>query len=153
MQYRLYQPGDFDELYAIEEICFKAPERFSRGYMRQLVESTDTATWMAGESGSMAGFAIVEWSEQPDGVAAYIPTIEVLPEWRGKGIGAALLLRLEESAAGHEAFALWLHVDAENATAIHLYERSGYRKSGRAEHFYARNRPAAIYVKHLTREV
>lgn len=152
MRYRLYQPGDFDDLYDIEETCFKPPERFSRSYMRQLVRSADSATWIADDSGRMAGFAIVEWSEQPAGTIAYIPTIEVLPEWRGQGIGATLLERLEESAMDHNSVALWLHVDAENANAIRLYERSGYRESGRAEHFYARNRAAAIYVKRLIRE-
>ena len=30
MNYRLFEPDDFDELYAIEEMCFQPPLRFSR---------------------------------------------------------------------------------------------------------------------------
>jgi ribosomal protein S18 acetylase RimI-like enzyme len=149
MQYRLYQPEDFEKLYAIEEICFQRPLRFTRRYMRRLTDAPDTATWMAERNGDLTGFAILEWAEQVSGVVAYIATIEVLPEWRGQGIGAALLQRLDESAVGQNAIAIWLHVDAENAKAIQLYERSGYVYSGRAEHFYERNRPAGIYVKSL----
>ena len=37
MLYRLYQPGDFAALYAVEELCFEPPFRFSRAYMRQLI--------------------------------------------------------------------------------------------------------------------
>lgn len=117
--------------------------------MRQLIAGPDSATWIAEQNDSMTGFAILEWGQRPAGVVAYIATIEVLPENRGQGIGAELMRRLEGSAHAERAVAIWLHVDAENATAIRLYERLGYRENGRAEHFYARNRPASIYVKNL----
>ena len=153
MHYRLYHPDDFDSLYAIEEVCFKPPERFTRRYMRQLVASANSATWIAEQNGEPTGFAILVWAQQLAGIVAYIPTIEVLPAWRGQGIGAELLHHLENSAVAQSAIAVWLHVDAENSPAIRLYERSGYGNTGRADHYYARNRPASIYVKHLDREL
>ena len=149
MHYRLYEPADFHDVYAIEEVCFQHPYRFTRRYMRQLVASRNSATWIAEQNTEMTGFAIVEWTEQASGVIAYIATIEVLPRFRQHGIGAELLRRLEGSANAERAIAIWLHVDMENAAAIRLYERLGYQSSGRAEHFYARNRSAAIYVKDL----
>ena len=149
MHYRLFEPDDFDDLYDIEEVCFQQPERFTRRYMRRLIGSPSSATWIAEVNAKMTGFAIVEWAEQGNGVIAYIATIEVLPEFRKLGVGAELLRRLEGSANAERAVAVWLHVDMENAAAIRLYERLGYANSGRAENFYARNRPAAIYVKHL----
>jgi ribosomal protein S18 acetylase RimI-like enzyme len=149
MNYRLFQPDDFHDLYAIEEVCFQPPQRFTRRYMRQLLDSPEAATWIAEQGQIMTGFAILEWSQQVTGIVAYIATIEVLPEYRGKGIGAELLRRLEGSANAERAIEVWLHVDAENAPAIHLYERSGYHKSGRVDHYYARNRSAVVYVKTL----
>lgn len=149
MHYRLFEPADFHELYAIEEVCFQPPERFTRRYMRGLIGSANSATWIAEENGKMMGFAIVEWAEAASGTIGYIATIEVLPEFRKLGIGAELLRRLEGSANAERAVAIWLHVDMENAAAIRLYQRVGYANSGRAENFYARNRPAAIYVKRL----
>ncbi|MBS1802841.1 MAG: GNAT family N-acetyltransferase [Acidobacteria bacterium] len=149
MHYRLFEPADFHDLYAIEEVCFQPPYRFARRYMRQLISSANSATWIAEEDQAMKGFAIVEWSQQGNGVIAYIATIEVLPEFRKLGVGAELLRRLEGSANAERAVAIWLHVDMENASAIRLYERLGYQNSGRVEDFYARNRPAVMYVKHL----
>jgi len=149
MRYRLFEPADFHDLYAIEEVCFQPPYRFTRHYMRHLIASPNSATWVAEQEGNMRGFAIVEWAPQTSGVAAYIATIEVLPELRKHGVGAELLRRLEGSANAERAIAIWLHVDMENASAIRLYERLGYQNSGRAEHFYARNRPAAMYIKRL----
>lgn len=149
MHYRLFEPADFHDLYAIEEVCFQPPYRFTPRYMRQLIASANSVTWIAEEAQAVMGFAIVEWSQQANGVIAYIATIEVLPEFRKLGVGAELLRRLEGSANAERAVAIWLHVDLENASAIRLYERLGYQNSGRVEDFYARNRPAAIYVKPL----
>ncbi|HXS75128.1 MAG TPA: N-acetyltransferase [Terracidiphilus sp.] len=149
MLYRLFEPADFHDLYAIEEVCFQHPQRFTQRYMRQLIASPNSATWIAEIDAKLTGFAILEWAQQISGVVAYIATIEVLPEFRSEGVGAELLRRLQGSANAERAISIWLHVDIENASAIRLYERLGYQSSGRAEHFYARNRPAAIYVKHL----
>ena len=149
LQYRLYQDGDFPRIYAIEELCFKPPLRFGRGMMRQLVDSSVTATWIAEEDSTMLGFAIVEWTREPDHITAYIPTLEVRPEQRRRGIGAELLGRLEASATDAGAALIWLHVDAENDPAIRLYHAAGYQRSGRHEHYYARYRAAEIYMKAL----
>ena len=56
--------------------------------------------------------------------------IAVVPNARGKGIGAALLDALTERARaeGHEAISL--SVDRENAGAIALYERYGFERVG-----------------------
>jgi ribosomal-protein-alanine N-acetyltransferase len=149
MQYRLYKPEDFDALYALEVVCFESPFGFSRRTMRALVQRLDSATWIAEEEGRMAGFAIVEWAQRKSGVTAYIQTIEVAPEARGRGVGGELLARIEDSA--HEAGAqlIRLHVEAANAAAIRLYEARGYRCEGRRENFYPEGRAALIYQKLL----
>jgi ribosomal protein S18 acetylase RimI-like enzyme len=153
MLYRLYTPDDFASLYAIEEVCFQPPFRFGRRYMRKLIESPTAATWIAEKDGRMAGFAIVEWTQHVGGVNAYIPTIEVVPVWRGQGVGAELLRRIESSARGASALWIWLHVDAENAAAIRLYEANGYQNAGREEDFYSLGRAALIYGKPLGAEL
>lgn len=149
MKYRLFESEDFDDLFAIEEVCFQPPHRFARSYMRQLVEWPDTATWVAEEDGQLAGFAIVEWSQQVGGLAAYIQTIEVLPQQRGRGAGAELMRRLEGSANAEGAAEIWLHVDETNMAAIRLYCAHGYVNAGRTENYYARGRAAEIYIKRL----
>jgi ribosomal-protein-alanine N-acetyltransferase len=145
--YRLYEPEDFAALYAIEEVCFHPPHRFSRGYMRQLIRQPDAATWIAEDGARLCGFGLVEWELGRDGVTAYVQTLEVVPEARGTGVGGELLRHLEGSACAAGAETIWLHVDAENAGAIRVYERHGFRLGGREEGYYGRGRAALIYAK------
>ena len=153
MLYRHYQPADFAALYALEELCFEPPIRYSRDWMRKLIANPNSATWIAednaDETKTMAGFAIVEWTTMPKGTIAYIQTIEVHPASRRRGIAAELLRRVEASAHAVGAKSIWLHVDVENAAAIQLYRSRGFAQKGREEHYYARHRPAFIYARPL----
>lgn len=155
MLYRPYQPGDFAALYALEELCFQPPIRYSRAWMRKLIANPNSATWIAeknaGENKTMAGFAIVEWTALPKGTVAYIQTIEVHPASRRSGIAAEFLRRTEDSSRAAGARSIWLHVDVENAAAIQLYRSRGYAQRGREEHYYARHRAALVYSKLLAR--
>lgn len=149
MLYRSYKPEDFDALYAIEERCFEPPFRFDRAYMRQLVGNKNAATWVAEEDGRMQGFAIVHWAQRKQVLAAYIETIEVLPEARGQGAGSQLLRRIESSAQLAGATQIGLHVEVANAAAIRLYEARGYLRVGRKENYYPLGRAAFLYRKRL----
>jgi ribosomal protein S18 acetylase RimI-like enzyme len=150
--YRLYARSDFLQLYAIEEICFQPTFRFGRKYMQQLVNSPGAATWIAMDGDRMAGFAIVEWRRKAAGTVAYIQTIEVAPDWRGQGIGAELLRCIEGAARAAGAQTIWLHVDAENAAAIRLYQAHGYLYEARKENYYALGRAALTYSMPLKAE-
>ena len=117
--------------------------------MRSVVAREDAATWVAEEGGAMAGFAIVLWEEARNAIVAYIETLEVKPELRGKGVGGELLLRCEESATVAGAGLIWLHVDAENEAAIGLYIGHGFERQRRVERYYPQGRAAEVYVKRL----
>jgi ribosomal protein S18 acetylase RimI-like enzyme len=147
--YRQYTPEDFAALYGIEEVCFQPPFRFGRKYMRQLVNSSTAATWVAEVEGRMAGFAIVEWTPATGQKMAHLQTIEVAPEYRGQGIASELLRRTEGSARAVGAEEIQLHVDAENAGAIRIYQVHGYLYQGREENYYALGRAALIFGKSL----
>jgi ribosomal protein S18 acetylase RimI-like enzyme len=150
VEYRLYRREDFAALYAIEELCFAPPMRFSRAYMRKALERAAGVAWVAHDEGRLRGFAIAEWGTGDEGVAAYLLTLEVLAEERGQGVGSALLRGVEASAAAAGAGVLWLHVDAENAAAIRVYEARGYALRSREDGYYGRGRAALVYAKALT---
>lgn len=149
MVYRLYRPEDFDPLYAVEEVCFEPPFRFSRSTMHELLRSSHAVTWIAEDDGRLEGFAIAEWAQEAGLTVAYISTIEVLPQKRRSGAGSELLRLIEQSAQDAGARLIWLHVDEENAAAIRLYEAHGYHREGREADFYPRGRTALIYAKPL----
>jgi ribosomal protein S18 acetylase RimI-like enzyme len=150
--YRLYTEEDFAPLYAVEEVCFLPPLRFSRRQMRRLIHASNAVTWIAEQDGLMCGFAVVEWMRERRGVVAYVQTIEVAPERRGQGVGGELLRRVEGSARAAGTQEIWLHVDAGNAAAIRLYEANGYRIEGRRENYYPPGRAALICLKALGNE-
>jgi ribosomal protein S18 acetylase RimI-like enzyme len=150
VEYRLYQLDDFPQLYALEELCFQPPDRFSRRYLRSLVSRANAATWIAEEDGCLTGFAIVVWAQRKSEITAYIQTIEVAPETRRGGVGRELLRRLEASVQTAGAALIWLHVEATNAAALHLYEAQGYRCQGRRENYYPEGRAALIFAKPLS---
>jgi ribosomal protein S18 acetylase RimI-like enzyme len=153
VKYRLYKPEDFVALYALEEVCFLPPFRFGRAYMRSAVGRKSAATWIAeDEDGAMVGFAIVHWENRRGGVRAYLETLEVRPDLRGKGAGGELLRQCEESAREAGAEVMDLHVDAENGAAIRLYRAHGFELIGRVEGYYPEGRAAEVYAKRLTRD-
>jgi ribosomal-protein-alanine N-acetyltransferase len=149
MLYRLYRTGDFPQLYAIELACFQPPFRFGPRTMRQLVGCLDSATWIAEEDRQMAGFAIADWTQDAGQTVAYIQTVEVAPNHRGRGIASELLRLIESSARAAGAQVLWLHVAEQNAPAVRLYRAHGYLCQGREEDYYAPGLPALVYVKSL----
>ncbi len=153
MQYRLYHPADFEQLYAIEEACFDSVLRFDRRYMKQLTERASSATWTAewgeGESRRLAGFVIVEWTRMLRGIVAYIQTIEVDHAFRRHGVARELIGLAESSARKAHASYMWLHVDETNEAAIALYRACGYERHGSHPRYYQNGHGAEIYAKPL----
>ena len=120
--------------------------------MRQLIRQPNAATWIAEQDGRICGFGLVEWTREAREMVAYIQTLEVSPEVRGQGVGGELLQRIETSARIAGAAAIRLHVDAENAGAIRVYERQGHKLRGREADYYGRGRAGLIYAKPLRAE-
>jgi ribosomal protein S18 acetylase RimI-like enzyme len=53
----------------------------------------------------------------------------VLPEWRNKGIGRGLVRLVKDTVTKKETFAkITLDVSPTNNSAIHVYEKSGFKK-------------------------
>lgn len=63
--------------------------------------------------------------------------VSVAPEWRGRGVGTALLGRLVEWAGASDVIRrVELEVYAHNAPAIHLYRKFGFAEEGRRRSAY-----------------
>jgi ribosomal protein S18 acetylase RimI-like enzyme len=56
----------------------------------------------------------------------YISNVAVYPEFRGKGIGKALMLKAEELAGQRGARRVALDVEKDNENAIRIYKKLGY---------------------------
>ncbi|MFC5863382.1 GNAT family N-acetyltransferase [Acidicapsa dinghuensis] len=144
---RLFVAEDFKAVCAIEEQCFAPPVRFSKRLICELTTSELCRTWIGVADGIVCGFAIVALMDEDDADAAYVWTIEVLPEYRGLGVARKLMERVEESARRAEKLRIALHVEETNTAGIALYERCGYRSVATAKHFYGRNQHGFRYEK------
>ncbi|HEX5004014.1 MAG TPA: ribosomal protein S18-alanine N-acetyltransferase [Gemmatimonadales bacterium] len=80
---------------------------------------------------------------------AEVLNLAVVPEYRGRGLGAALLdagLAAVSARGGSEIF---LEVRASNAVAQALYARRGFRTAGRRRGYYRRPDEDALVLRLL----
>ncbi|MHC8561067.1 GNAT family N-acetyltransferase [Streptomyces albidoflavus] len=77
--------------------------------------------------GARAGHVWVSSGQaEPDVPGAYVFDVEVRPEFRGRGLGRALMLLAERAALGAGYGVIGLHVFADNTRARRLYDSLGY---------------------------
>jgi ribosomal protein S18 acetylase RimI-like enzyme len=77
---------------------------------------------------------------------AWIATVAVIPEYRGMGIGSALLKACEEKITVNR---VRLCVRMSNDVAIRLYEKFGYVKVGEWTRYYQDGESALVMEKKL----
>jgi ribosomal protein S18 acetylase RimI-like enzyme len=101
--------------------------------------------WVA-EADGVRGFATVEYEPWHQRLVLWFLYIE--PAWRRRGVGRALLERVE--AYGREAGAthVWLETSNVNVPGVAAYERLGYALCGADRLYYGAYMPdeTAIYL-------
>jgi ribosomal-protein-alanine N-acetyltransferase len=98
----------------------------------------------AADDGRLVGFIAGDLRQAQN--LAWIATIGVLPEYRGQGIGSALLRACEERI---ELPRVRLNVRISNEGAIRLYKNKGYRDVGAWPKYYQDGEDALIFEKEL----
>lgn len=99
------------------------------GRLQRLLAQEDVVALVAGSPA--VGLAVLSlrsnvWYDGPVGV---LDELYVVPEWRGRGTGAALLEAAEQVVQRREGAVLEINVDGDDAGARRFYERHGYRNS------------------------
>ena len=77
---------------------------------------------------------------------AHITNIAVLPEYRGKKLGAALLEKMIEIAKNHDVTLMTLEVRVSNVVAQKLYEKFGFQIGGLRKNYYTDNQEDAYVM-------
>ncbi|HEU4630781.1 MAG TPA: ribosomal protein S18-alanine N-acetyltransferase [Gemmatimonadaceae bacterium] len=96
-----------------------------------------------GAAEPVLGYAVA-WFVVGEGEVA---NIAVHPEWRGQGIGAALLDDVLAAAALHDVTAVFLEVRESNEPARSLYTSRGFRQVGRRRNYYRAPREDALLLR------
>ena len=120
---------DFNHLEAIDWTYARG-----EGALRQLLGQSELGfVGLARREGAACGYFVLtfgydlEWN----GRDAFLTELYLVPEARGQGLGRHLLLEAEAQAEARGAKALHLVVRPENAAALALYLRTGFRESER----------------------
>lgn len=143
---RMAGSGDLDALMALEEASF-AMDRLSRRAMRYALRSPAQVVLAAWRGQKLAAAAIFGF--RAGSFQARLSSIAVAGDQAGKGVGRALLQAAEDIAIQRGARAMRLEVRADNSAGIALYERTGYRLSGRTEDYYEDGTAALRFIKDL----
>lgn len=121
---RAARPSDLEALVALEEGVF-AYDRVSRRQYRRHLTSASVLLRVAVEHGHLVGCGMVFLRTGTRVARLY--SLAAAPVARGRGVAARLLATLERAARGRGCTRMRLEVRTDNAAAIALYERQGYR--------------------------
>jgi ribosomal-protein-alanine N-acetyltransferase len=124
-----------DELYSIEFTCF-GKEAFTKQQIAYLLTDYNSIGLTAKIDGEIAGFIIASIYAEKKSLAGHILTIDVVPQYRRKGVGSSLMKAVEDIFRKKNVRTSHLEVREDNSTAVKLYEKLGYRKIGKLKNYY-----------------
>ena len=128
------------QMVELEKICFSLP--WTADMIRSELNNPSCLYLAAVDGDTLVGYIGVQ-TVLDEG---YINNVAVRPEYRRKGIAAALIsLLINEARAIGLAF-MTLEVRESNAPAIALYEKLGFTTVGRRKNDYEKPREDAILM-------
>lgn len=146
LQPRLAIAADADALVELEQQVFSG-DRLSHRRFRHFIRSELSELWCLEEQGKLLGYALVLFHRGTSLARLY--SLAVAPSARGRGLGQLLLEHVEQQAVIRHVLFMRLEVRLDNQAALHLYERCGYHKLRRLEHYYDDGADGWRLEKHL----
>lgn len=133
--------GDSAALFEIESECFSVP--WSESALFEALKDEKYIFLSAVSGGKTVGYigAFCVLDE------VYITNIGVLGDYRKQGIGEKLMREALNESRGRSAAFVTLEVRVGNSPAVALYEKLGFKLSGRRKDFYEKPKEDAyIYT-------
>lgn len=121
-----------DAVVNIEEACFSVP--WSYESFVWAMQNENNYFVVAEEDGTVMGYAGLCFVLDEGDVV----NVATLPEYRRRGVGAALVSDIIEFAKKKGIKSLMLEVRESNAGAIALYEKFGFVKIGTRKNYYSK---------------
>ncbi|ABU81760.1 ribosomal protein S18-alanine N-acetyltransferase [Ignicoccus hospitalis] len=137
-------PSDAKRIYEIEVSSFDHPFSFLV-ILSQVILHGDTSL-VAEVNGKVVGYAIA--AKEVD-KKLHLLNFAVDPQYRGLGIGSALLESLEKLAKKKGLKSIYLEVEEDNYRAMRLYKKMGFVEVGRIRKYYPWGKDAIVMVKEV----
>ena len=132
MEYEIerMQPEDVREVAALEAKIFSVP--WSEAGFLSSLHSKDSLYLAVRKSGQLFGYCgFLQSFDEAD-----ITNVAVEETYRGCGVASRMLEQLMELGKARGILRYTLEVRVSNASAIHLYEKLGFRAVGIRKNFY-----------------
>jgi len=138
--------NDISELLTLEQSAFGA-DAFKKSQLARLLSSNTTDIFVYEENNKLAASIIVLHRIKCKNDRVY--SLTVSQEFRGRGLAQQLITHVESIAKSKGKIALTLEVRPDNTTAIGLYQKLGFTKTGELPSYYHDKSPAIHMIKML----
>jgi len=140
---------DLEALCALERQSFPAADAFSRAQLRYLLSSPRASFHLVRREGRVVGSAILLRRRTPRGPSGRLYSMAVSPDCRGQGLGRVLMDDVLAACRREGIARLTLEVRADNAPAVALYRKYGFRTAHELPDYYGPRQPGLKMVADL----
>ncbi|MGB0036723.1 MAG: N-acetyltransferase [Candidatus Acidiferrales bacterium] len=140
---RTYTPADFEALYKIDQSCYEPEIAYSKRELRNYLRFPGAECVVAEEAEKIVGFILTAHAAE----RAHIITIDVVEEYRRRGVGTSLLAESEQRLAAQGVREVALETATDSESAIAFWQKHGYRTRGVWEGYYPGGRDAYAMTK------
>lgn len=140
-------PADLAALVNLEQASFQGDRLSPRQYRHHLASSSACVLVAEDAEAGVIGAAVLLFRHGAGVARLY--SLAIAAVMRGRGIAARLLTEVEVAARERGSRALRLEVRCDNAPAIALYQRVGYRRIGMRAGYYEDGTDAWRFEKKL----
>ncbi len=141
LTFRLLNKDDIEDLLKIEHESFTLP--WTREAFQNEFTINQFAVYVGLEDeGKLIGYCGA-WIIIDE---AHITNVAVLPQYRGKKLGEALMRKVMELAVEREVKTMTLEVRVSNEVAQSLYRKLGFQDGGIRKNYYTDNQEDALVM-------
>lgn len=139
--FRYMQEEDIDQILEVEHACFTTP--WSREAFYNELHNNKFAVYIVLEEdkkiiGYCGAWIVID--------EAHVTNVAILPEHRGRKLGAAMLEKLMMIAREMGAKSMTLEVRVSNYVAQSLYRKFGFQNGGIRKNYYSDNLEDALVM-------
>lgn len=139
--FRFMREEDIDQILEIEQASFATP--WSRDAFYNEMRNNKFAVYMVIEDGDKIVGYCGAWIVIDE---AHVTNVAILPEYRGRKLGEALLRKMISVAKEMGAVSMNLEVRVTNFVAQNLYRKLGFQNGGIRKNYYSDNQEDALVM-------
>ncbi|SFB26338.1 MULTISPECIES: ribosomal protein S18-alanine N-acetyltransferase [unclassified Bacillus (in: firmicutes)] len=139
--FREMKEEDIDQVLVIEHASFSTPWS-KEAFYNELHKNRFALYLVLEDQGKVVGYCGT-WIVIDE---AHITNVAMLPEYRGKGLGEAIMKKLIEVAKEKGVITMTLEVRVSNHVAQSLYRKLGFQDGGLRKNYYTDNQEDGLVM-------